>query len=56
MAQLVKYPDFGSGKDLMVHGFKPHIGLSAVSTEPASDLLLPSPSLALSKINIKKKK
>ena len=54
--------DFGSGHDLMVHEFEPHMGLSAVSAEPASDLLSPSLSaptllvcalsLPLSKINM----
>ena len=42
MAQSVKRLTlgFGSGHDLMVHyEFKPCIGLSAVSTEPASDPL-----------------
>ena len=34
--------DFGSGHDLMVRGLEPHIGLSAVSAEPASDPLSPS--------------
>ena len=28
-------PDFGSGHDLTVHDFEPHIGLCADSTEPA---------------------
>ena len=58
MAQLVKGPnlDFSHGHDLVVHGFKPHIGLCADSVEPAWDSLsLPAPpplvlSLAL-KIN-----
>ena len=31
--------DFGSGHGLIVHEFEPHIGLSAVSTEPALDPL-----------------
>ena len=34
--------DFHSGHDLMVHMLKPHIGLTAVSTEPAWDPLFPS--------------
>ena len=56
-----------SGHDLTVHGFKPHIGLYADTTEPAWDPLCPSlsapPLLALYlclskqiKINSKKKK
>ena len=32
----------GSGHDLMVHKFKPHNGLSAVSAEHALDPLFPS--------------
>ena len=62
--------DFGSGRDLGVCGFKPHVRLSALSTEPALDplsssLFCPSPayaharslarSLSLSKINVYKK-
>ena len=37
MAQLAKCLTlgFGSGHDLMVHEFKPHIGLYADSVEPA---------------------
>ena len=35
-------PGFGSGHDLAVCGFEPHIELFAVSSEPASDLLSPS--------------
>ena len=31
--------DFGSGRDLMVREFKPHVGLRAVSAEPAWDSL-----------------
>ena len=56
--------DLGSGHDLAVRGFEPHIGLTAVSTELAWDplslsLSLPlfcsfSFSLSLTKINIKK--
>ena len=58
-AQSVKC-DFSSGHDLTVREFKPHMGLSALSTEPTSDppLSLPLPpthrlslSLSLSKIN-----
>ena len=44
--------DFGSGHDLMDVDFKPRVGLSVVSTEPASDalfpLLYPSPAGSLS--------
>ena len=41
MAQLFKCLTlgFGSGHDLMVHEFKPHIGLYADSVEPAWDPL-----------------
>ena len=53
-----KVSDFSSGHDLAVPEFEPHFGLSAVSTEPASDplssLFLPLPhilSLSLSKID-----
>ena len=34
--------DFGSGHDLVVHEFEPHLGLAALGTEPASDPLSPS--------------
>ena len=58
VAQLVTHPtfDFGSGHDLTVCGFEPHIGLCSDSTEPARDPLSPSlsapPLLVLSlKIN-----
>ena len=61
MAQLVKHQtvNFGSGRDLMVRGFKPRIRLHADSTGPAWDslslpLLHTTPhvlSLSLSKIN-----
>ena len=34
--------DFGSGHNLTVHGFEPHIKLSAVSAELALDPLSPS--------------
>ena len=43
--------DLGSGQDLKVHVFKPHIGLAVVSAEPTSDPLsptLPLPQLVLS--------
>ena len=51
--------NFSLSHDLTVHGFKPHIGLCADSTESASDSLspsLPAPPLfvlcfSLSKIN-----
>ena len=63
MVQSVKHVtlDFGSGHDLMVHGFKPHVGLYTDSIEPGWDSLSPSvsapPLLAHSvslKINLKK--
>ena len=47
-----RVPDFGSGRDLAVCEFEPLIGLTALSTEPTSDLLSPSfsvpPRLVLS--------
>ena len=58
--------DFGSGHDLAVHGFEPHIGLCADSSEPGACFrfsvslsLCPSPahtlglslSFSLTKIN-----
>ena len=43
MAQSVKCPTFVLGHDLTVHEFEPHIGLSAVSAEPASDPLSAPP-------------
>ena len=39
--------DLGSGHDLKVHEFKPHVRLSTGSREPAWDSL--SPSLTLSR-------
>ena len=44
MAQLVNRPtpDFGSGRDLLVHEFEPHIGLRANGAEPVWDSLSPS--------------
>ena len=36
--------DFGSGRDLAVRGFEPHVGLSAVSAERALGPLSPSVS------------
>ena len=60
MVQLVKCPtlDFGSGHDLMVHEFEPHVRLCANSGESAWDSLSPvSPSLRPpSKINFFLKK
>ena len=46
VAQSVKHPtlDFGSGHDLMVHGFKLCIELCANGAESAWDPLTPSPS------------
>ena len=63
VAQLVKRPT-SSGHDLTVRGFKPYIGLSAVSADPALDPLSPSLAappllactLSLSKINKRLKK
>ena len=47
--------NFGSGHDLPVCEFKPHIGFAAVSADPAADPLSPSlcpyPTWTLSKIN-----
>ena len=58
MAQSVKHLslDFSAGHDLMVREFEPHIGLTAVSTEPAWDPLSShlSCGLSFSEINIKK--
>ena len=54
VAQLVERPTlgFGSGHDLMVCEFEPHMGLCADSAEPAwdflSDLLSAPPLLLLS--------
>ena len=52
---LSQLSNFGLGQNLTVCEFKPHIQLSAVSTEPASCLYPPRPSPActgsLSKIN-----
>ena len=61
MAQSVKHLTlhFGSGHDLTVHEFKPHIRLRAGSVEPAWILSLPlsaPPQLPLSvKLNKLKK-
>ena len=43
-----KVSDFGSGHDLTVHGFEPHLGLCADSSEPA----LVSVSLSLPLLNL----
>ena len=47
MVQLVEHPtlDFGSGHDLMVPEFEPHVGFCADSAELAWDSLSPSLSL-----------
>ena len=49
MTQLVNHPtlNFGSGHDLMVHEFEPHIRLAADSVEPARDSLSLSLSLSV---------
>ena len=41
VARLVEHPtlDFGSGRDLTVHGLEPLSGLCAISAEPAWDSL-----------------
>ena len=62
MAQAVEPStlDFGSGHDLMVHGYEPRIGLSADTMQPAWDSLSPSLFLplpcSLSFLKKKKKK
>ena len=54
MAQSVEHLtlDFGSGHDLTVRGFEPHIGLCTDNAEPTWDSLslslCPSPAHALS--------
>ena len=59
--------DFGSGHDLVVHGFEPHVGLWADSSEPGARFgfrvsfsfaapPLPARSFSLLKINTKIKK
>ena len=50
MARSVKHPTLqvGSGHDLSVGGFEPHVGLCADSSEPAWDFLSLSLSLPLS--------
>ena len=61
MAQLAERPtpDFGSGHDLTVHEFEPHVGLCADNMETALDSLSPSlsapPPLTLSQNKLKKK-
>ena len=58
MAQLVEHLTlgFGSGHDLTVRGFEPHVGLCADSVEPAWDSLSPSLSAPTSlRINKLKK-
>ena len=49
VAQSMKRPalDFGSGLDLTVREFEPHVGLCADDVEPAWDSLSPSLSLTL---------
>ena len=45
--------DLGSGHDLTVHEFKPHIGLSADGAEPAWDsVLLSAPPLLVLSISL----
>ena len=59
MAQSVKRPtlDLGSGRDLMVCEFEPHIGLCADRVEPAwnslSLLSLPLPHLGSLSLSLK---
>ena len=50
MAQSVKHPtlDLGSGLDLTVHEFEPHVRLCTENAEPAWDSLSPSLSASLS--------
>ena len=52
MARSVEHliPDFGSGQDLTVRGFKPYFGLCTDSVESAWDCL--SPSLSASPLLI----
>ena len=44
--------DFGSGHDLAVCEFEPHMGLAALSAEPASDPLSPSLCSSPAKTNL----
>ena len=44
--RVAQSTDISSRGDLMVHGFEPHIGLCADSTEPALDSVSPSLSAA----------
>ena len=55
MAPSVKRPmlDFGSGHDLTVPGFEPHVWLHADSEEPAWDSLSASLSLFFFKVFFK---
>ena len=52
VAQSVKRPtlDFGSGHDLTVHDFEPHVGLHAVSCQRGACLGSPSRSLPLPRL------
>ena len=60
MAQLVRCRtlDLGSGHDLTVREFEPHVGLCAGSGEPAWDSVSPSlsapPPLALAPLSLSK--
>ena len=64
MAQLCKRPafDFCSAHDLVVHGFKPYVGLSAGSAKPSWDsfsfppCLFPTHVLCLCLFSLKIKK
>ena len=44
--------DFGSGHDLTVHGFRPHVGLCADRAEPGAALDSVSPSLSPSPAHV----
>ena len=58
VAQLVKLPtlDFGSGHDLAVCEFKPHVRLCSAGVEPACDSfppsLCPSPACAFFSLSL----
>ena len=64
MAYSVRHPTlgFGSGHDLTVHGFEPHVAFHSDGAEPAWDFLSLSPpplltlSISLSQNKLKKKK
>ena len=43
--------DFGSGCNLTAREFKPHIGLSVVSTQPTSDPALFAPPLNITMLS-----